>query len=105
MTNSKLISALRWSALFEGISLLLLLFVAMPLKYGFDQPLMVEVVGMAHGVLFILYSVLLASVSLKMKWLGVPAIVSFFASFVPFGTFYVDKKYFTTLAEKANSLQ
>lgn len=77
----------------------------MPLKYGFNQPLMVEVVGMAHGVLFILYCVLLAVVSVKMKWMGVPAVVSFFASFVPFGTFYVDKKYFKSLAERANSLQ
>ena len=75
----------------------------MPLKYGFEQPLMVEVVGMAHGVLFILYSVLLAGVSLKMKWIGAPALISFFASFVPFGTFYVDKKYFVTLAEKQKS--
>jgi integral membrane protein len=104
LTKSNLISFLRWSALLEGISLLVLLFVAMPVKYALDKPLMVQVVGMAHGVLFILYSVLLAAVALKMNWLGRKAIISFFASFVPFGTFYVDKHYFKALAERAKSL-
>ena len=97
MSKSFLVKTLRYSALLEGLSLLLLLFIAMPLKYMFDQPLMVEVVGMAHGVLFILYCVVLLGVGVKFKWLGMPLVLSFIASFIPFGTFYVDSKYFKKL--------
>lgn len=95
------IKTLRWLALLEGLSLLLLLFVAMPLKYGMDKPLMVEIVGMAHGVLFILYSIFLAVVSWKQDWIGIQALLSFLASFVPFGTFIADKRYFSKMATEA----
>jgi integral membrane protein len=49
------LNRIRSIGIFEAISFLLLLGVAMPLKYIFDQPEMVRVVGMAHGVLWILY--------------------------------------------------
>ncbi len=84
---------LRSLAFLEGISLLLLLFIAMPLKYGFDWPLGVQVIGMAHGVLFIAYAVVLAAVAIKTKWSLKLTVLCFIAAFVPFGTFYVDKRY------------
>lgn len=85
---------LRPLALLEGISLILLLFIAMPLKYGFDWPLGVEVIGMAHGLLFIAYALALALVGLPAKWSLKVLVICFVAAFVPFGTFYVDRKYF-----------
>lgn len=45
----------KWISILEGISFLLLLFIAMPLKYLFEMPEMVKQVGMAHGILFIAY--------------------------------------------------
>ncbi len=92
MKNS--LSALRLVALLEGISFLVLLGIAMPLKYYFDQPDAVKIVGMAHGVLFVLYTVNLLIVHLKFKWNFLKTTGAFIASFIPFGTFYADKKWF-----------
>lgn len=79
-------------ALLEGISFLLLVGVAMPLKYLAGQPQYVKVVGMAHGVLFIaLCLVLLLALldeKLPFRW----AVYTFIASLLPFGTFIIDKK-------------
>jgi integral membrane protein len=82
-------------ALLEGVSLLLLLFLAMPLKYIWDLPQMVEVVGMAHGVLFIMYVVIAFVIFNQLKWSLKTLAIVMFASVVPFGTFYIDKKYLT----------
>lgn len=85
---------LRLLALLEGLSLLVLLFVAMPLKYAYDEPGAVRHVGMAHGVLFIGYSIWLFVIAAQENWQWKPILVSFASSFVPFGTFYSDRKYF-----------
>ncbi|MEX0968146.1 MAG: DUF3817 domain-containing protein [Bacteroidia bacterium] len=90
---------LRILALLEGVSLLVLLFIAMPLKYFYDEPEMVRHVGMAHGVLFIGYSLWLAVIAIQHKWKARPILVSFASAFVPFGTFYSDRKYFREPAE------
>lgn len=92
MKNS--LSILRLLALLEGISFLVLLGIAMPLKYYFDQPDSVQMVGMAHGVLFVLYTINLFIVHLQLKWSLGKTLGAFLASFVPFGTFYADKKWF-----------
>ncbi|HIP46388.1 MAG TPA: DUF3817 domain-containing protein [Campylobacterales bacterium] len=76
----------------EGLSYLTLLFIAMPLKYGFDMPLAVKFVGMAHGALFMGYIVLLAMAVDKYNWNIRYAVILFVASLIPFGTFYTDKK-------------
>ena len=85
---------LRVFAFFEGISFLLLLGIAMPMKYLYNDPSLVKSVGMAHGVLFVLYALFLLIVHLKFKWKLIITIKAFIASFVPFGTFYADKKWF-----------
>ena len=54
-----MIRTLRILGNVEGVSYLLLLGVAMPLKYAFGLPLAVKIVGMAHGVLFLAYCALL----------------------------------------------
>lgn len=82
-------------ALFEGVSLLLLLFIAMPLKYIWEMPQMVQVVGMAHGILFLAYVVLAFMVYTELKWSLKTLAIVLFASIVPFGTFYVEKEYLT----------
>ena len=89
-----MLKSLKIVGFLEGVSLLLLFGVAMPLKYMFDKPWAVEVVGMAHGVLFVAYIVAVLVVGLKYKWKISTIIFSFLASVVPFGTFYADKKWF-----------
>lgn len=80
-------------ALLEGTSLLLLLGFAMPMKYFFQEPIFVKTIGMAHGLLFIVYLILAVIQKIASNWsLKTLAIVSI-ASVLPFGTFYVDKKY------------
>jgi integral membrane protein len=80
-------------ALLEGTSLLLLLGFAMPMKYFFQEPIFVKTIGMAHGILFIAYLILAIMQKIASNWsLKTLAIVSI-ASVLPFGTFYVDKKY------------
>jgi integral membrane protein len=80
-------------ALWEGISLLLLLFIAMPVKHGLGYDILVKVIGMAHGILFILYVIGTISIKNTMKWSLHSTFLILFLSLVPFGTFYVDKKY------------
>lgn len=87
---------LRLLALLEGISYLILLGIAMPLKYYYDKPNAVKVVGMAHGILFVLYVINLLLVHMKYKWPLLKTIGAFIASLIPFGTFYADKKWFRT---------
>ena len=85
---------LRIVAFLEGISYLVLLGIAMPLKYLAGIPQAVRVVGMAHGVLFVLFVLLLIQVAVERNWSFKKSILSFFSSLVPFGTFYADAKWF-----------
>lgn len=88
-----MLKSFKFVARAEGVSLLLLLFIAMPLKYIWSYPEAVEVVGMVHGVLFIAYVAWAIWVYLALKWsIKILAIV-ILASIIPFGTFYVENKY------------
>lgn len=84
----------RFVAFLEGCSFLLL-GLTMILKYQYGMPGPNYVVGMAHGVLFILYVIMLLQVTLQHKWSLAKAAMAFAASLVPFGTFYADKKVFS----------
>ena len=76
----------------EGISFLLLLGVAMPLKYMFGLPIATKIVGMIHGGLFLWFLKALYDVHVEHR-LGMKFnILAFLASIVPFGTFYLDTK-------------
>ena len=75
----------------EGISFLILLFIAMPLKYLADMPTPVRVIGMIHGVLFIMFAIALLQSRLANQLKTKTAIIAFLLSFLPFGTFYLDK--------------
>lgn len=86
------VKTLRIVGFLEGISFLLLLFVAMPLKYIWDNPIWVKHVGMGHGVLFIAFVALLYWVCQKMKWSNRLFIIGLIASILPFGPFIFDRK-------------
>jgi integral membrane protein len=88
-----MIRLFKFTALFEGLSLLLLLFVAMPLKYLLGMPEMVRTVGMAHGVLFIAYIIFAVMLKPELRWGWKTFTIVCLASVVPLGTFYVEKKY------------
>ncbi len=90
MNNS--LSLFRKVAVAEGISYLLLLFVAMPLKYAADLPLFVKYTGWAHGLLFVLYAALLVMVWQEQKWKLGKTVLIFLASLIPFAPFVVDKR-------------
>ena len=83
----------RVIAFFEGISYILLLFIAVPIKYGFDDPTSVKLLGMPHGILFMIYIIFSFIVNKKLKWNRKELFIILIASLVPLGTFYVDRKY------------
>lgn len=81
----------RVIAITEGISYLVLLFIAMPLKYlaGFSSA--VTYTGWVHGLLFILYILTMISAVFNEKWNTKRTIITFFASLIPFATFVLDR--------------
>lgn len=87
---------LRITGLVEAVSFMLLVGIAMPLKYIWHLPQAVRVVGMIHGILFVIFCIALARAALAAKWpIGRSALI-FAASLIPFGPFLVDgrmKKY------------
>lgn len=84
---------LRLIAFLEGCSYLLLGF-TMILKYKYAMPQPNYIVGLAHGILFVLYVGLLLQVSLIHRWNLLKIVGAFLASLIPFGTFWADKALF-----------
>jgi integral membrane protein len=84
------IGRLRLVGIVEGISYLVLLGVAMPLKYLAGMPLAVRWVGWAHGVLFVLFCLTLLGAMRAHRWSLARAAWVFVAGLVPFGTFAID---------------
>lgn len=82
----------RWIAIAEGVSFLLLLFIAMPLKYWAGIPLWVRIVGSIHGGLFILYIGAALRAANHDKWSFRELIVALVASLLPFGPFVIDHR-------------
>lgn len=88
----KTLAALRAAGIAEGISYLLLLGIAMPLKYLADWPLGVQIVGWAHGLLFVSYLVLAALAWWQLRWPFRRLVEAFFAALLPFGPFVWDRR-------------
>ena len=82
----------RKTGIAEGISLLVLLFIAMPLKYFAGIPEAVKYTGWIHGILFIAYCALAYMVREEKNWPFIMLVYAFIAAFFPFGTFLFDKK-------------
>jgi integral membrane protein len=89
---SRAVRQLRWIAIAEGISFLVLLGIAMPLKYLAGMPMAVKVVGWAHGVLFVVLVLALIRAKLHARWsLGYAAVI-FIAALLPFGPFVIERR-------------
>lgn len=93
MTLNQQIRIFKWVSILEGISFLLLLLVAMPLKYIWDMPLMVQQVGMYHGILFIAYVLGAFYLYKPLNWTLKTLLIVCLSSVLPLGPFYVEKKY------------
>ena len=84
----------RIIALLEGLSYILLLFVAVPVKYSLGDPTYVKLIGMPHGILFVAYLGFAFYFKQEENWSMKTFIIILSGSVMPFGTFYVDNKYF-----------
>ena len=76
----------------EAVSFLVLLGIAMPMKYLAGQPMAVKIVGWAHGVLFIGFCVALMQARAAANWGLARTGLLFVAALVPFGPFLVDRR-------------
>jgi len=83
----------HWVALAEGASFLALLFIAMPLKYLAGFPLAVRVVGMLHGVLFVLYALLVFEALGAGRFNARTAALAMLAAVLPFGPFWFERRF------------
>jgi integral membrane protein len=91
MLNTE-IGRFRLVSLLEGISFLVLLGIAMPLKYAAGIPEAVRYVGWAHGLLFVLFILALLSASTAARWPLSKIAGAFIASVVPFGAFVLERR-------------
>jgi len=97
-----MLATYRIIAILEGISYLALFVISMPLKYWYDMPKPNQYIGYAHGFLFIAYIFLTVIFWKRKQWKTRKLWILIIASLLPFGTFYVDKKYLKPLAQISN---
>lgn len=90
--NSKYLNLFLKIGIAEAVSFLLLLLVAMPMKYYFGLPMTVTYVGWVHGLLFVLYIIFLLLAAAEQNWDFKTCSIAFFASLVPFGPFLFERK-------------
>ena len=83
----------RIAAMLEGASYVMLIFIAVPLKYFSGDAQYVELLGMPHGLLFIAYLLLAYLLKDSENWSLKDLSIIITASIIPFGTFYIDWKY------------
>ncbi|MGB5947637.1 DUF3817 domain-containing protein [Paenisporosarcina sp.] len=90
--SEKPLKRFRFMGLLEGSSLLILLFLAMPLKYFFGMPEAVSVVGSIHGFLFVSYCLMIAYMTFVVRWPFVYSVIAVIVAFIPFGNIIFDRK-------------
>ncbi|MDJ1111166.1 MULTISPECIES: DUF3817 domain-containing protein [Macrococcus] len=93
MESSTLKSVFRFFGFLEGGSLLLLLGIAMPLKYSAGKPEVVTIIGSIHGFLFTVYVITLILITIRTKWPMKWPVIGLIVAFIPFGTFVYDHYY------------
>ena len=91
--NVPLKRVFKFVAILEGVSWILLILIAVPIKHLLHNETYVQMLGMPHGILFILYIGLAFKIQKKMKWNNNDMVIIIAGSILPFGTFYVDYKY------------
>jgi integral membrane protein len=94
------ITIFRIVAFLEGVSYILLLFIATPIKYLSGNPEYVKLLGMPHGLLFMGYVILAFMLKKDMNWNNRIFGVVLLAAIIPFGTFYIDRKYLKTIHDE-----
>jgi integral membrane protein len=87
----KQINLFRNISVAEGVSFLVLLLIAMPLKYAMGMPLAVKYIGWAHGVLFMAYVLQLFYLTTTLKWKFQRLFIYFIAALVPLAPFFIDR--------------
>lgn len=87
-----LLTIFRGIAFLEGLSYILLLFIAVPIKYMNNDPSYVKILGMPHGMLFMGYIALSIVLRIDNQWIKNNFLAVILASVIPFGTFVVDYK-------------
>ena len=92
-----MIQIFRTIAFLEGLSYILLLFIATPIKYILENDFYVKMLGMPHGILFLIYFFLAYILNNKLNWKKQTFFLILLASIIPFGTFYTDRKYFSNI--------
>lgn len=92
----KTINTFRIVAFLEGLSFILLLFIAVPIKYLYEDPTYVKLLGMPHGLLFVAYVVLVVYLWSDFNLNNSKRWMILLASIVPFGTFYIEYRYLRT---------
>ncbi|MGY4386037.1 integral membrane protein [Pedobacter sp. UYP24] len=86
------VGRLRLIGFLEGISLLILIFIAVPMKHFYKNPSLVSNMGPIHGMLFLLFIFYTISVGVEEKWkFSVTTWKVLIACIIPFGTFYIDR--------------
>ena len=86
------VDRLRLASGLDGLSYLILIGIAMPLKYLAVEPLAVRIVGMAHGVLFLALCACLLEVLLRKKLTFGWCVIVFLCALFPFAPFILDRK-------------
>ena len=89
--NHSFLSKLRWMGFIEGVSTLVLFFIAMPLKYLAGEPLAVEIAGSIHGGLFVCLVLMLAIATWRIPISMGMALAGVFSAVIPFGPFVFDR--------------
>ncbi|OZM82356.1 DUF3817 domain-containing protein [Pseudonocardia sp. MH-G8] len=84
--------AYRISAWVTGVGLLVLVVVAMPLKYVFGQPELVSIVGVAHGFLYMIYIVCTLLLAERCRWKPLDAVLILIAGTVPVASFVAERR-------------
>ncbi|TWO33004.1 DUF3817 domain-containing protein [Seonamhaeicola sediminis] len=88
-----LLNIFRVVAFLEGVSYILLLFIATPMKHFAEDPQYVKLLGMPHGILFMLYIVLAFVLKPDFNWCKKAFSGVLLAAIIPFGTFLIERKY------------
>ncbi|WP_433474111.1 DUF3817 domain-containing protein [Spirillospora sp. CA-142024] len=96
-----MIRVFRFVSVAEAVSFLLLLLVAMPLKYGADAPAGVQLMGPVHGTLFLAYVALVFLVREQLRWDVRRTVLALGAGVLPVAPFFVERHWTRRAAEPA----
>ena len=92
MSIETALRAYRIAAWVTGVGLVILVFVAMPLKYFFGQPTLVSIVGVTHGFLYMIYIVCTLLLAERCRWKPLDALVILIAGTVPLASFFAERR-------------